>query len=838
MVTTTKKLGTTEEKVIKGISLKDINKINAFTPRVQRLKQSYIDTQSHVCADRAWFMMESFKLTEGEHPAKRRAKALANVLDKMDIAIRDDELIVGNSTPFIRGAHPNVDIAAEHLAALLQAYEPAKYTHTRKREAIFTEQDRDRLMQAAEYYKNDYPAKRCWEIANTFAGGLYLKMVVSRLMMGGGPTIVLIAPGADYEHFLSVGLNGIIEEARQELQKVNSRPVQEITKDDMEKRAFLESVIIALQGMIRFAHRHANLARKLAKKEPNPERKKELEEIAEICEWVPANPPRNFREALQAYWFIPLGHDIEKALPNSFVGRFDQYMWPFYKKDIDEGNITRQEAAELLGCLFVKWACLEPFLFWGLLGDRSHLDVTQANYFVNVTLGGITREGRDAANELSCLILEVARQVKTHQPHISVRWHHAMAPEFLDKAIECNRDIGGGIPAWFSDRQSIDRLLELGISMEDARDWGMAGCINTRHPQSFGWIHQPVVSLVNHAKLLELALNDGIDTFSGERLGTTTGDARRFRTYEDVLAAYKTQVDHYYEFCVNLASAQERPFYEDSAYFPFISAFLQDCIKNGKDASRGGGRYQSQEAPICMDRALTDTADSLMAIKKVVFDDKKATMGQLLDAMKADFEGYEDLRHMLLAAPKYGNDDDEVDSIAYDIWTYTRDKLLSYRDSQNRQFMLFRQGAAWSHWAGQMTGALPNGRKAWTALYDASLSAMQSGDTKGPTALLNSAAKLDPMHMDPPLLNMKITPGLLKTKEGKQKFAHLIATYFDKGGGHVQFNIVNKETLLDAKKHPENYRDLVVRVAGYSAFWVDITPDVQDEIISRTEHAF
>jgi formate C-acetyltransferase len=820
----------------RNIPMEAIDAIDGFTPRVQRLKQSYLDAQSTVASDRAWFMMESHKKTEGEHPAIRRAKALRNVLENMPIVIREDELLVGAPTPHVRGAHPNVELAPLNLEWLLQQHEPPS-TGSAAQQSHLEPEDKARLLAACEYWKADYPAKRAQGIIDEFTDGLCTKMGEARMSMIGCPTALVLTPGADFEKIFEIGFNGFIDEARQAIEGLRRESKEAPSGEDAEKIAFLESVIIAVEGMIRFAERHAELARELAASEPDPERKRELEEIAEICAWVPANPPRTFREALQTYWFLAVGHDIEKANPNAYVGRFDQYMWPFYERDINEGRLTRQQAGELLGCLFIKWSILEPFLFMGLLGDRHHQEIAQANYIGNVTLGGVTRDGRDAANELSCLVLQVAKQVKTHQPHISIRWHRAMSPEFLDKAIECNRDHGGGIPAWFSDRVGTEYLLDRGVKMDDARDWAMAGCINTAYPRSFGWVRPPVVSFVNHAKLLEMVLNNGVDPHTGYQLGPQTGDPLSFRNFDDIVEAYKKQIDHFYQFSVDVYNHIEKAFYEDSPYFPIASAFLQDCIQNGKDVTRGGGRYQQLEAGVIVDRGIQDATDSLMAIKKVIFEEKKASMEELLEALKVDFEGREELRQALLAAPKYGNDLEEPDELAASIWQYTVERSQSYRDGEGRRFIMFRQGAAWSTWAGMTTGALPNGRKAGTSLADAAASPQQGCDVTGPTAAMNSVAKLDPMFMEGPLLNMKFAPGMLRSNEGRQKFAELLGTYFDQGGNHVQFNILDRETLLDAKAHPENYRNLVVRVAGYSAFWVELTPAVQDEIISRTEQA-
>lgn len=821
------------------IRIDEVNKANCMTPRLEQLKDRLLANKSTIASDRAWYGLESYRMTEGEHPCRRRAKALANTFDKMPIFIRESELLVGQSTPYIRGAHPAIELGPLHFLALLKNVKQAASTGTSAQEAILTEENMARLQEAADYWAQPHnnPTKRLYEIFTAYAGGQCAKNAEARLSMGGGALPSHLAPGADYGKVLNIGVNGIIAEAREEIARIRRRPPAQVTIEDREKLEFLDSVVIVLEGIIRFAKRHAGLARELASSEANPERKKELEKIAEVCERVPANPARNFHEALQSCWFITVGHDIEKSQPNAFLGRMDQYLWPTYEKDMAEGKLSVQAASELLGALFLKIASLDPFLFLGLVGKRVHQDVAQANYIANITVGGITRDGRDASNELSCLILQVAKQVKTHQPHISLRWHRAMAPELLEKAIECTRDNGAGIPAWFNDRVGIEYLLDRGVSYEDARDWAVCGCINIVYPKAFAWDRSGSWGFINHAKLFEMALNDGIDPKTGHRLGPATGDPRTFQTFDGLMKAYKTQIDHYYDFMYGLARASDKAIQEDRLYYPFISSFLEDCIKAGKDCSRGGGRYQQLEAFSVIDRAIPDVADSLMAIKKVVYEGGVA-MGALLDALKADFEGCEELQQKLLAAPKYGNDDDEADELAADIWDYTKFKALSYRDPQNRRPCLFRQGAAWSQWAGRTVGALPNGRKAWTTLADASASPVQGCDVKGPTAVMNSVAKMDPMYMEGPLLNMKFSPGILASREGRDKFANLVATYFDQGGFHVQFNVLNRDTLLDAKQNPDKYRSLVVRVAGYSAFWVELTPEVQDEIIYRTEQQF
>ena len=399
----------TTAKAVRGrFPVEEINATQGLSPRVERLKQRYLDVKSQVIADRAWFMMESFKQTEGEHLAIRRAKAFAHALANARIAIQEDELIAGAVTHLVRGVHPNVELAPINLEWLLQQHEPPTTT-SEVQECILEDDDKQKLLAACEYWRDKYAAKRAEEMMTEYTDGKWKALGEARIGMCQPHTPMAFTPGADYDRVLEVGFNGLIAQARAEAEKIRSASQAEPSDEDREKLAFLESVVIVLEGMIHFARRHADLARELAAKESDPERKRELETIAEVCEWVPANPARSFQEALQLYWFICIGHEIEKCNPNAYIGRFDQYMWPYYANDINEGVITRQQAAELLGCMFMKWTSLEPFLFMGLLGKRYHQDIAQANYIANVTLGGVDRRGRDASNELSCLVLHVAK---------------------------------------------------------------------------------------------------------------------------------------------------------------------------------------------------------------------------------------------------------------------------------------------------------------------------------------------------------------------------------------------------------------------------------------------
>lgn len=828
------------------IKIEAVKETNGLTPRVQRLKQRYLAARPTVSGERAWYWMDSHKQTEGQHPALRAAKAFRNVLEKMPIAIHDDELIVGHTTVHTRGAHPRVETYTREIMARLQSGNV--HTATEANVAVLLPEDQEKLFAAAAYWEKWWEQRvelkkysddeLQWFMALLVSGmafqvGQFVDFekkqeALSNFGMQGG-----IAPGADYNKLMAKGFKGIIAEAQDHMAQIRSKPGEERTPEDEDKLANLEAVIIAMEAMITFARRYSALARDMAGKQSDAQRQKELLKIADVCENAPANPPRDFQEALQTHWFVLVGQEIEKTFANAYIGRFDQYCYPTYAKDVQEGRMTRQEAAELMGCMFMKWQSLEAFT----LGDFTK--AVPGSYLGNVTVGGVNSAGKDASNELSCLLLHVAAQVKTNVPHISIRYHRAMAPELFDTALECTRDHGAGIPAWFNDRGGIEHLLDRGYPLEEARDWSVLGCINVavQHCNTFNHLGGGNVGFVNHPQLLLLALNNGLEWKTGVRIGPATGDPREFKTFDELVEAWRRQYIHFFTMWRNWMLPYEKNWVKHIAYLPFISSLQCDCIQKGQDVNHGGIRYWAEHmGPTFVDRGLTDLNDSLLAIKKVVFEDKAASMGELIDALNADWEGYEELRRKCIAAPKWGNDDDEGDALHEWLFKYTLDYGNSIKGEDGRRPLAFRQGAAWAQWAGMACPALPYGRKAWTSLADASASPTHGSDKKGPTALLNSVAKLNTAYCEGPLLNMRFTPGPLRGKEGLRKFGNMLATFFDKGGFHVQLTVLDNAMLRDAQKHPENYRNLVVRVAGYSAFWVELTPQLQEEIITRTDH--
>jgi pyruvate formate-lyase/glycerol dehydratase family glycyl radical enzyme len=577
--------------------------------------------------------------------------------------------------------------------------------------------------------------------------------------------------------------------------------------------------------VIYFAHRYARLAREMAEKETNVTRKQELERIAQNCEWVPANPARTFHEALQSFWFTHLVFNLESAADGDTPGRMDQYLYPLYEKDIATCRITRQIAAELLGCVWVKFNEMTN------VKALSFIQAAQASQFQDVTIAGVTPDGKDATNELSFLLLEVTRQMRMAQPPLYVRYHKRINEELLNKAAETNRDNGSGNPAFINDDVVLMKMMERGVPLKEARNWFAAGCVGPFVP---GFQPAIVGVFLNKVKAFELALNNGFDPITKKQLGPETGDPRSFNSYSELYGAFINQLKHQVKIAAKLYRAGEQARAELYCH-PFNSVLINDCIKKGKTYDEGGSRYP-QISPTFTDIGHQNVADSLTSIKKLVFEGKKITMAELLDALAANYEGYEEIRQMVLNAPKYGNDDDYADEI-FNAVSLDAGRIMSEpHDITGYPILVGRGGGSGHYWAGLTLGALPDGRKAFEATADAALSPVQGMDTKGPTAVILSATKVNHMeYASSTVMNMKIMPSTVQTREGISKYISLIKTYFDRGGCHIQFNMIDRDVLLNAKKEPGKYKNLLVRVAGYSAYFVELAPKIQDEIISRTE---
>jgi formate C-acetyltransferase len=623
----------------------------------------------------------------------------------------------------------------------------------------------------------------------------------------------------NYPKVLSRGLAGILADVRAEIEATH------IGDDEaLRKVGFLKGCAIALEAGIAYARRYAALARDLAKSAEG-QRKAELERMAGICDRVPEHPARDFHEALQSLWFVHALVYLETRAEGASLGRADQYLYPYFRKDMDAGVLDTDRAIELVNCLRIKLNGLRQFS-----GKYFAEGTSGEAQFHNVTLGGQTADGRDATNELSYLFIEAAKRLRAPHPTLSMRMHAGTPDEFALKAVElCST--GVGYPAFFNDDSNIAFLLRLGAPLEEARGYAMGGCVVPQIPGAVA-PGQPIP--LNMAKCVELALNDGVDPYIVKgRVGPATGRLEDFETFDELLAAYREQLEYFSIDATTIMNLQ-RCLREQLICPVFNDVLLDDCIKRGKSSLGNGARFQIHYHNA---RAMIDAADSFAAIKKCVYDDKSISKQELLDALRDNFVGHERTHKLLLAAPKFGNDDDYADEIAAELYRSWARTVESKSAGYGGHYLPAAYSVGGHVIAGAKTGALPDGRPAGKSLADGSVSPCQGSDSKGPTAVLNSAGKIDQGPLVATLLNIKFQASILKTPEDRRNLLYLVKAYFDMGGKHVQFNTVDKKTLLDAQVHPENHRNLIVRVAGYSAFFTELACGMQDEIIARTEHS-
>ena len=615
----------------------------------------------------------------------------------------------------------------------------------------------------------------------------------------------------DTQKVLSLGFAGIKAHVEGKLQELDLSDPESI-----EKEVFYRAAIIVLNSVCIFAQRYADEAKRLATIEKNSTRKAELEKIASVCQQVPKHPARTFHEALQSSWFVHLLICVENGEGHAAFcpGRFDQYAYPYYKRDIDGGRITKVEAQELFECFFLKFNEFDPY---------SRVQV--------LMIGGQTPEGLDGSNELSYMCLDACAKLKVINPALALSWHSGTPDELLHKACEVIK-LGMGFPAIFNDEVIIPGLLRAGVAIEDARHYINGACveispIGKTNPWVASYYH-------NLPKCLELALNNGIDPVTGNQAGVKTGDIDTFKSFNDLLLAYKKQVARSVWLNTVNVNRQQKLKALWSPY-PFLSCLIGDCIENGKDITAGGARYNLTEPEGV---GMPNVADSLAVIKKLVFEDKILSLSELKEILRANFEGHEQLRQSLInKAPKYGNDIDEVDMLAKDVAESFLMEVEKYRSTIGGRY--YGGFLCWTVHAdfGRRTGATPDGRKAFEVLAD-SVGPAQGRDIHGPTAVIKSVTKFDHIPaLGGLVLNLKFQPSMFQGEEGINQLSELIKTYFSLGGFEVQINVVSRETLLDAKKYPENHRNLIVRVAGYSDYFTRLDPLLQDDVISRTEHA-
>ncbi|MBO4301634.1 MAG: glycyl radical protein [Desulfovibrio sp.] len=795
--------------------------------RVYKILERNQFTLPHVDVERAKYFTESMRQTEGELLTLRWAKALKNVAEKITVWITPDQLLAGRVGKLGRYGILYPEIDGDFYREVL-----ADLEHRDKSPFQISKEDIKVVMEdIAPYWEgktyhehlNKALPKEIRNVTYVDERGLKSKFVVSET--SSYRSALQWVP--DYEKVLKRGFIDIQNEARERLSKLDLNN----SVDLWEKKPFLDAMIIVCDAIMIWAKRHADLARDTASKENDAKRKAELLQIAEICERVPAYPARTFREAMQCQWFVQMFSRIEqKASAIISNGRMDQYLYPYYKKDLEEGRLTRDEAKELLECMWVDMA-----QFIDLYINPTGVEFQEGYaHWEAVTIGGQTPEGMDATNDLSYLFLESKREFPLNYPDLAARIHSRSPERFLREVALTIKD-GSGFPKLINDEEVVFLNSLKGCPVREALDYAVSGCTETRMPNRDTYTSGCVY--VNFATALEMTLYNGRMLHYGDELvGVETGDPTKFKSWDEFYDAYKAQHLNLLRKAFQQQHVVDklRPMHFAA---PLSSVLHNLCMENCLDLHTekipGGVDYSYFEF-----LGYGTVVDSLAAVKKLVFEDKRLTMQEVLDACKADFKGYEPVREMLRKAPRYGNDDSYADSIAKDVDRITQ--VEAEKSTKERGVHVdVRYVPITSHVPfGKVISAMPNGRHAWTALSDGS-SASHGADENGPTAVLLSNYKsknYDMINRASRLLNIKLSPKSVEGDEGTQKIVNLIRTWCDLKLWHLQFNIVNKQTLLNAQKEPDNYRSLLVRIAGYSAYFCDLSRDLQNDIIDRTEH--
>jgi len=781
--------------------------------RIRKLRKQSLTCKPYTTPERAVLLTEFFENAASSQVSTpvARAMAFAYLLKKKGIYINDGELIVGERGPAPKATPTFPEICCHSLEDLeiLDTRKKIPYKVDDQTKRIYKEKIipfwKGKSIRDIIFEKMSNKWKEAYE------AGVFTEFLEQR------------APGHTVlgDKIYRKGLLDLKKEIKRNVQNLNLR------KDSAahQKREELKAMEIAADALIAFAKRYSNAARELAEKERNSERRKELEKIAKICTRVPARAPRDFWEALQYYWFVHLGVICELNPWDAFnPGRLDQHLYPFYEKGLKDGTLTKEKARELLQAFWVKFNNQPAPPKVGVTAEES----STYTDFTLINVGGVKADGFDGVNELSYLILGVVEEMRLTQPSSMVQISKKTPDRFLMRALEVIRT-GFGQPSVFNTDIIIQELLRQGKSIEDARNGGASGCVETG---AFGKECYILTGYFNMVKVLEITLDNGVDPRTGKKIGLETGNATNFSSFEELFEAFKKQMEYFVDIKIKGNNIIER-LYAEHLPVPFLSLFIGDCIANSKDYNDGGARYNTS---YIQGVGLGTITDSLVAIKYNVFDEKSISMGELLKALRMNFQGHEILRQRLLnKTPKYGNDEDYADQVMKAVFEAYYNAIDGRPNIKGGHYRINLLPTTVHIYFGKRVGATPDGRKAGEPLSEG-ISPVQGADRNGPTAVIQSAAKIDHARTGGTLLNQKFTPQLLATKEGLNKLAHLIRTYFRLDGHHIQFNVIDSETLRDAQKHPEKYRDLIVRVAGFSDYFVDLNVDLQNEIIKRTEH--
>jgi len=772
-----------------------------------------LEAKPTVSSERARIVTEAYRRPEVERAPIpiQRALVFKDLMQKKAIFIDDGELIVGERGPAHKATPTYPEVCCHSLEDLEILNSRPKTNYAVDEETLQLYHDEIIPFWRGRSMRDRLLAAMTPEWKDAYEAGIFTEFMEQRTP---GHTVL-------GDKIYTKGLLDIKKDIEESLARLDFYHDPEA----LDKQYELEAMAIAADALILYARRHAELARSMAAEEKNPLRKKELEKIAAVCDWVPAHAPRDFWEALQYYWFVHVGVTTEYNTWDSFnPGRLDQNLYPFYKKGLEEGTLTREWAKELLEAFWVKFNNQPAPPKVGVTAEESGTYTD----FALINVGGLKPDGSDGANELSYLILDVIEEMRLLQPSSMVQVSAKNPDSLLLRALKIVRT-GFGQPSIFNTDAIVQELMRQGKAVEDARKGGSSGCVEAG---AFGREAYILTGYFNMPKVLEITLNNGVDPRTGKKIGLETGDPRNFGSFEELLSAFEKQMKHFIDIKIRGNNVIEKLF---ATYLPspFLSLFIDDCIAKGKDYHNGGARYNTR---YIQGVGLGTITDMLTSLKYNVFDQKLITMDEMLRALSQNFKGYERLRdHLINKTPKFGNDDDYADEQArrvFDLYFGLIDGRPTVCGGKYRINLL---PTTVHVYFGKVTGATPDGRLAGEPVSEG-ISPVQGMDRKGPTAVIKSEGKLDHIKTGGTLLNQKFTPQLLADDEGLAKLKDLIRSYFRLMGHHIQFNVVTAETLREAQKHPEKYRDLIVRVAGYSDYFVDCAKELQDEIIRRTEH--
>ena len=778
--------------------------------RVARLRQESLQLKPWLSIERAALITEFYEQCTETSVPLRRALAFQFLMQRKSVFIGEGELIVGERGPGPKATPSFPELCCHSMEDLDVLDTREKISYTVNEEARRIQKDRVIPFWRGRSMRDLLFREMTPEWKDAYEAGIFTEFMEQR------------APGHTVLGTLlySKGLLGLKADVEHALEVLDFRNDPRA----YEKQQELKAMVICADAVIAYALRHAALADSLAARQKNADRQAELKAIARICRHVPGNPPRNFWEALQSYWFVHLGVVTELNTWDSFnPGRLDQNLFPFFSHDLNIGLLTKEQARELLQCFWIKFNNQPAPPKVGVTAAESGTYTD----FANINTGGLKPDGSDGVNDLTYLVLEVIDEMRLLQPSSNLQLSRKNPDRFLKRGLEIVRK-GWGQPSIFNADMVVEELLRQGKSLEDARCGGISGCVETG---AFGKEAYILTGYFNLPKVLEITLNNGVDPRTGKKIGAETGDPRHFQTYDEVFAAFRQQLHHFIEIKIRGNNVIER-LYADYMPAPFLSLFVEDCIAKGMDYNDGGPRYNTT---YIMGVAPGTCTDSLAAIKFHVFDRQTLTMDDLLRALRDDFHNAEGLRLRLWnKTPKYGNDNDYADDILKSVFAAFYDEINGRPNTKGGFYRVNYLSTTCHVYFGSVTGATPDGRKAWESHSDG-ISPAQGADRLGPTAVLQSAAKMDHARTGGTLLNQKFTPSLVQGPDGIDHLAHLVRAYFKLGGHHIQFNVVDAATLREAQQHPEQHGDLIVRVAGYSDYFCDLTKALQDEIIARTE---